>query len=542
MWEKYKELIQKNKKIEEDWYILGIDLGTTHSVVSYFNSVQKRPEPIDMSLGFGKIPMPSVVQLRREDGREEWVVGEEALRAMLIYPGDTVQSVKRLMGSDTTVMIGGKSYTPEAVSAMILKALLGHVESLNPKMVLAGVVVSVPYDFDDAAKKATMAACRSAGLSDSLICLIEEPKAAALAYSFHNPMKEKEKIMVFDFGGGTLDITVFEVARCDERQIRLEVLSEGGDACHGGDGVDEILYGHLVRMLAEQTGTDAGALTLEQKVELMWRAREVKERLSGVQKFKVPFNFCFPPFMKEVTRVQMEELIAAFIEKTKGLVLKTLQEGYKGAIHPQDIDKVLMEGGSSAMPWVKEMLIQVFNDTDKLYASQRPALDISIGATYYAVMKLGLLEHPDMMAMGRQIRFEVTVPHDIGFEVDYGSRKDFFSMISRGTPYLLADKSQEFTLRGETQADMTTLTLKILERMRRTDKIEDCRLIGEVDISGLPMRPSGKTRLKVSLKVAEEGGMVSGAVEDLGYMAQFEKSNFKADFTPVRGEVTRLKA
>lgn len=540
MWETYKAIIEREKRIEEDWYILGIDLGTTHSVVSCFNSAQKRPEPIDMSHGFGKIPMPSVVQYRMEDGREEWIVGEEALRAMMVYPQDTVMSVKRLMGTGEPLTLGSKAYKPEAISAMILKALLEHVQSLNPKMTLIGVVVSVPYDFGDAAKKATMRACELAGLSESLICLIEEPKAAALAYSFQQPIKEKEKIMVFDFGGGTLDITLFEVTQSDARSIRMEVLSEGGEAGHGGDWIDSRLYDHLTGIYEMKTGAAAGEMTPENKAELYWRCRELKERLSGVQRFKVPFNFCFPPFMQEFSRVEMEDLIEPFIKKTKALVLQALAEGYKGAIHPNDVDRVLLEGGSCAMPWVKSMLIEVFNDINKIYTSQRPALDISVGAAYYAAMKLGLLDHPDMTALGRQVSFEVTVPHDIGFEVDYQGRKDFFTMIGRGTPYQLADKSQEFILRGENEGDMTRLNLKILERMHKGDRIEDCGLIGEVEISGLPLRPSGKTRLKVSLMVDEEGGLVHGAVEDLGYLDQYEKSSFRARFTPQRDALTRI--
>lgn len=542
-WEKYKELIEQTGTIEEDWYILGIDLGTTNSVVSYFNSRMKQPEPIDISNGFGKIPMPSVVQYRHEEGfEEEWVIGEEALHTHKIYPEQTIMSIKRKMGTKETCRLGGKDYMPEEISAMILSALLEHVKGMNPKMSLAGVVVSVPYDFDDAAKKATVKACHLAGLTDSLICLIEEPMAAALAYNFHQELKENEKVMVFDFGGGTLDITVFHVASKDQEAIHLKVISEGGEAYHGGDNVDDLLYGQMLRWMEEKTGQGREALTKESIAELLDRARETKERLSGVMKFRIPYTFCVPPFVMPIDRIQFESLIEDFIKKTKQLVLETLESGYEGKIRPDEITRILLEGGSSRMPWVKAMLADVIGDEEKIYTSQQPALDISIGATYYAALKLGLLKSKDMRTVDKEVHFEIPVPHDIGFEIDYHDRKQFYSMIHRGTPYPLAKKSMVFTLSGDTEEDMTSLDLRILERIRRNDILEDCKLIGEVKIEGLPKRPLGRTKLQITLSIDESNGVVKGAVEDMGFAAEYEPSGFKRDFSPERNAINLIQA
>lgn len=541
-WEHYKEQIKKTKAIEEDWYILGIDLGTTNSVVSYFNSRMNQPEPIDISNGFGKIPMPSIVQYRHDEGfDEEWVIGEEAYHTMKIYPEATIMSIKRKMGSKELVNLGGKEYLPEEISAMILQALLDHVKGLNPKMVLAGVVVSVPYDFDDAAKKATVKACQLAGLSDSLICLIEEPKAAALAYNFRHDLTEDEKVMVFDFGGGTLDITVFHVAMNTEDAIHLKVVSEGGEAYHGGDNVDDLLYSQMLRWMEEKSGQTRDQMTKESIAELSQRARETKERLSGVMKYRIPYTFCVPPFVMPVTRPQFEDLIEPFIQKTKQLVVQALKEGYGGAIKASEITRVLLEGGSSRMPWVKTMLTEIFEDEEKIYASEQPALDISMGATYYAAMKLGLLQARDMETIDKDVHFEVPVPHDIGFEIDYVGRKKFYSMIRRGTPYPLARKSMVFTLSGITEEDMTTLDLKILERIKKSDALDKCKLIGEVKVEGLPKRPSGRTKLQVTLSIDEVSGTVEGHVEDMGYSGEYEPSGFESEFLPQRNEKKLIK-
>lgn len=541
-WIDYKKKIEENKNISEDYYILGIDLGTTNSIISYWDSINSKPEPIDISNGFGKIPMPSVVQFRKdEEDQGEWVIGEEAFRSMKIYPETTIRSIKRKMGTNETVEIDGKGYLPEEISAKILMELVSHCKGLNPKAEIAGLIVSVPYDFDDAAKKATMRACEIAGLSEKLICLIEEPKAAALAYNFRHQLNKDEKIMVFDFGGGTLDITLFNVTEKDENHIKLQVISEGGKAYHGGDNVDEYILNKCYNFIEEKTKLKKDELTPENLVELVCRARESKERLSGVKTFRIPFTFCIPPFVEQITRDGLEEIIETFIDETRKLVLKALREAYTGALTFQDIDRVLLEGGSSQMPWVKDMLIEIFNNESKIYTSERPALDISLGATYYAAMKMGLLSSPDIESEKISVEFEVTVPHDIGLEIENNGKKTFFTMIRRGTPYALAKKEQIFTLSGSKKEDMTNFNLKIMERINKEDNIDKCKLIGEVEIKGLPERPSGKTKLSITLQVEEEGGLVKGHIKDMGYGDEFLPSGYGEYFDPDRFNKTVLE-
>ncbi|MDR1913017.1 MAG: Hsp70 family protein, partial [Clostridiales bacterium] len=132
-WEEYKKQIEKGG-LPEDLYIVGVDLGTTNSIISYWDNHNRRPELIDMSNGFGKIPLPSVVQYRPESG--EWIVGAEAYNTMSIYPESTIRSIKRKMGTSETVYVAGKDYRPEEISAKILKELIDHIQSINPKATL----------------------------------------------------------------------------------------------------------------------------------------------------------------------------------------------------------------------------------------------------------------------------------------------------------------------------------------------------------------------------------------------------------------------
>ncbi len=536
--ENYRKKLEESG-LGENEYLIGIDLGTTHSVISYWNTNKAMADPIDMSNGFGKIPMPSAVQFRKDDLSEEWVIGEEAYNSRVIYPDTTILSVKTLMGSDTKLSVNHIDYTPEEISAKILKTLMEQLYSINPNSQCLGLVVSVPYDFDDAAKKATMRACQLAGLGSDLICLIEEPKAAALAYNYHHPFKKDETIMVFDFGGGTLDITLFKVSGISEREQTLKVLSEGGEARHGGDLLDNLIYMHFLKILKDK-GYDVENLSNEVVADLKTKAKETKERLSGASKIRVPFTSLMPPFALPFTRKDLETIGQAFIAKTKNLIVRTLQEAYQGAIKPEEVDKILLEGGSSQMPWVKELMHQIFNDDSKIYVSERPALDISLGATIYAAMKLGIHRQKDIEYGRGILNFEVCVPHDIGFEVDVNQKRTFYSMISRGTPYHLAKRSQIFTVQGETPDDMTKLSVRILERIHKEKGIEDCSLIGDVEITGLPQRPSGETQLRIDLSIEENTGSVRGQVEDIGYRDKHEPSGFKRDFVPMRYEPVQI--
>ncbi|MCL1925236.1 MAG: Hsp70 family protein [Defluviitaleaceae bacterium] len=497
-WKDYKKEIEKKGELGENCYILGIDLGTTNTILSYMTKNTKEPVVVDVSGGFGRIPMPSVVQYREED--DEWVIGEEAYRTMLLYPETTVRSAKRHMGTGVKFKISKKELSPEVISSKILIKLINHIHELNPNAEIAGVVISVPYDFDDNAKKATIHAAEIAGLKDNLICLIEEPKAAALALTRHQDINEGENILIFDFGGGTLDLTIFKVIEKTEMGISLKVISQGGASEHGGDIMDEVILKRFYEMIEQKTSITWEQIALENRLDLSQKSKDAKERLSKVKTHKVPFTFLPTPFMESIKREEFNLLIEPFIEKTRRIVEKTLIEAYPGAMLASDINRVVLEGGSCEMPWVREMLLTMFH-SDTLYSSSSPALDISIGATYYAAIKMGFLNLPDL---NLNIDFDVTVPHDIGIELLKGGKPTFFKMIPRGTSYSLAKKSHNFKVSSGTKE---TLQIKILERLNKEDKLEDCVLIDTMSIENIE-----KNKIGLTLSVEEENGTVKGEI------------------------------
>ena len=510
-WKDYKEEIYKNGTLEDDWYILGVDLGTTNTILSYMTKHTKEPVIVDISGGFGKIPMPSVVQYRDDDN--EWVVGEEAYRTMLLYPNTTVRSAKRHMGTNTKFQMGDLSFTPEQLSAKILKELIDHIYSLNPNAEIAGIVISVPYDFDDNAKKSTVEAVRIAGFENKLISLIEEPKAAALALTRHQPINEGENILIFDFGGGTLDLTIFRVTEKTKNMTSLKVISQGGAANHGGDIMDEVILKKFYEIIENKTGTTSDEISLENKLDLSEKAKDTKERLSKVKTHKVPFTFLHSPFMEPIKREEFNELIEPFIEKTKRIVEKALNEAYAGKLLPSEISRVVLEGGSCEMPWVRDMLKEIFGP-EILYTSNSPALDISIGACYFAAIKMGLTDLPDLNI---NVDFDSAVPHDIGIELMKSGKPIFFKIIPRGTSYSLAKKSYNFFVYNEDGDEDNTkkpLEIKVLERINKDDELEKCVHIQTFKLEKLEKtNKSDKNKIGLTISVEEENGTVKGEVK-----------------------------
>ncbi len=530
--------MEDKKNFNENTFILGIDLGTTNSVISYYDFKTGKIVPINMSFGFGKVGLPSVVQYREDT--KEWVIGEEALRSYKLYKDSTVISPKTKLGTNTQYSLGGKNYTPEEIVAKIVEKLLEGVYSVNHNAEIEGIVVTVPYDFDDGQRKATIKALEIAGIKDKLIAVIEEPKACSLAYTIEHEILKDEKFMVFDFGGGTLDITIFEVEEKSQNETKVKVISEGGSGNFGGDYVDSLIANYCFEEIYKKTGKKREELDLLHCIEIEIKAKEAKERLTGAKQFRIHVTFTETPFAISIKKEDLDRLIHDFKNQTRKYILNTLRDGYNGTILPNDIDKILLEGGSSFMPFVKDIMIDIFNDESKIFKSAKPSLDISIGATYYACIVLSIFKEKDIITINKNgdITFESTIAHDIGLKVLQNNEYVFFSMIKRGTPFVLSKKSHTFTLFGE---DTSEFTIEILEKINKNDTLEQCKQVGVVTFEGLPKRPSGKFELEVTLMVNEKDGTITGEVLDKGYKDEYLPSGFNEIFDPSRYDITKVR-
>ena len=347
--------------------IIGIDLGTTHSEVAVLED--GRPKVIPDAQG--KVLLPSVVGID-EDGR--LLVGEAALNQYPLYPERTVKSVKRRMGTDARIRLGDQDYTPQEISAILLRTLKQRAEAHLGRPVTRAVV-TVPAYFNDAQRQATREAGEIAGLE--VVRLLNEPTAAALVYE--SDLDRPRQVLVYDLGGGTFDVSVVRI-----QHGVVEVIASHGDNHLGGDDFDRELLELVAERIEQETGVDVRG---DRKImaRLLRAVVAAKHALSDRPFVEIHEEFLFerdatPWHLRtEVARDEYEALIAPYIERTLEAVHTALEDAGLG---PADIEEVLLVGGATRTPLVSERLEAVLGQTPK--ATVDPDLCVAMGAAVQA--------------------------------------------------------------------------------------------------------------------------------------------------------------
>ncbi len=417
--------------------ICGIDLGTTNSVITFL----KDGVPTAITVEEGTAILPSVVSF--EPGNGGHLVGQRARNRRAAFPDLTVTSVKRLMGEQTTLSVGERSFSPEEISSCILKYLAERASAEMGERI-EKVVVTVPAYFDDAQRRATIRAGELAGLD--LVRIVNEPTAAALVYDhvLSPEGDESPYVLVYDLGGGTFDVSILEI----KGEIK-EVLASCGDTRLGGDDFDERLKNHLLGELRKQAGKEALREDTDLKVRLLDVAERAKMSLSDHPYVKVnevamailngrPLNLDL-----ELTREQFQSLTADLIERTMTKVIEALEEAHLG---PEEIGKVILVGGATRMPAVHEALSALFDQP--IAHSVDPDLCVALGAAIQGGLITG-----DSVG---QILLDVTA-HSLGVktldEIDPETGDaDYFSTIIRRNTRIPVSRSEVFWTIGDRQS------------------------------------------------------------------------------------------
>lgn len=347
--------------------VLGIDLGTTYSVAAFMDE-ENKPQVIQNNEG--NRMTPSVVLF---DTDNSIVVGDAAKDSSAIRPEDIVEEVKNKMGERVVVKkAGGKDYTPEMISSFILRKMVKDAEHFLGKQV-DEVVITVPAYFSDAQRKATEDAAALAGVKT--LGIINEPTAAALCFVSQNNI-ENQKILVYDLGGGTFDVTILDV----KEKNRVEVMSTAGLREAGGRFFDLNIVDYVCEYMEDKHDID---LTdedyLDEFQEVLLKAEKVKIQLSNVEKASIPLKIGRIKEKIEITREQFEDIIRDTYEKTERLMKEALRNA---SLKTNDIDKVLLVGGSSRIPYIVDR-IEKF--TGKMPSREiNPAEAVAMGAVLYA--------------------------------------------------------------------------------------------------------------------------------------------------------------
>ncbi len=466
--------------------IIGIDLGTSNSAAAAIIGGKPTIIPAAEGTSLGGKTVPSVVAFTK-DG--QLLVGEPARRQMALNPEGTVTGIKRKMGTDYKVKIFGKEYTPEQISAFILQKIKKDAEAfLGEKVEKA--VITVPAYFNDNQRQATKNAGKIAGLE--VVRLINEPTAAAFAYGL-NKSEEELKILVFDFGGGTLDVTIMDFG-----EGVFQVISTAGDTQLGGRDMDEALMNYVIEQFKKDTGVD-----LREDKQALPRLREAVEKakieLSSVLETEINLPFITSigneprHLVMRVSRALLEELVKPIVDKCRGPLTRALEDA---KLEPKDIDKIILVGGPTRMPIVQKFIEDFFGKPPERGID--PMECVATGAAIQA----GIIEG----SVKQEIVLQDVTPLTLGIETLGGV---FTKMIERNSPIPIK-KTQVFTTAADNQ---TSVEVHILQGERPLAK--DNVSLGRFILDGIPPAPRGVPKIEVTYEI-DENGILHVTAKDLG--------------------------
>ncbi len=506
--------------LDESKFIIGIDMGNSTSSLSYFDVSRQEPELIDISGGYGKASVPTVIQYIEET--KEWVFGEYAIMNKGFAGDMTFDKLVHNLGKMMYYEVSGKAVNLSYILSLYIKELVSNIKNLNPNSEIIGIVVAVPSYMSEEAKSEMLLAFKLAELDKKIIDFVTDRHCIFSHYFYKEPVKN-EKVLLLDFGGRGIRGGIYKITD-EEAQVTVNSVSSLFDETIGTEIVESEVNRLFKEYYIEKTNNQMITPPIKSQIEsFAYQHKDFLFQKQYEKAMKLYFNFAYPPFQKSVGKEEIETLILPFRKKMERFLInifsKTSSPNEK--ILPSDINTIICTGGGFEMLWVRTLVQNAFPLSKiKVYKNSKAA--VSMGASIVCAERLSVISKKPLHIIDKH-----QLTSDIGIKVRDGAKEKFIAIIERNSFWWQNHPSKSFILNEKTDVPVT------LEIFRR-DEEGDLFLLDEIRLDGLPLRPKGTTKVSLSLEF-ESYDQLKLTVKDMGFGEIFPKSDFCAvsglDFT-----------
>ena len=506
----------RSKELDEAQFILGMDLGDSTSAICYYDILRKNPEIIDMSGGYGKSSVPTALQYNSDT--KEWIFGEYAILNDGATDDISFTNLINRLGNKTYIEIGDKLEPLAHVLSIFLKELMAGCRNINPKAEIAGIVISVPDYMSNDAKEELVRAFAKIGYDKKIIDLVPQ-RECILAYHYHSRKFDRENMLILDYGGRELRGGIYGLST-EGGVNKANIVSYYFDENLGANHIDEELAEKLRNIYADKKELTLAGIGKNIESQIKTLAYQHKDAIFqkhlGIKGMRLYYNFAYPPFYHVFTKEDAQDIIKSYKAGFKAFLEKLFENNQSEGPLPieyGDISSVLCTGGGFEMLWAREVVEDVFPDSN-VFMYKNPKATGAFGASVIAAGKLGVEADKSIKVIDK-----LQVEEDIGIISASSNGDKFYPIIHRGSFWWQNNKKIKFIVNEEIENSLN------LELKRRNEK-GSFEKLGIIELNGLSPRPKGVTQVELSLEYKDKNTLCA-IIEDKGFGNFYVKSGAK---------------